>query len=547
VIRILSVEEMKALETAAHAGGWTYADMMAKAGEAVAQAVLDRLPSPGGRRVVILTGSGNNGGDGLVAGRILAESGMQVGVYLVRDRPADDPLMLAVRERGALVVRGEDDRRFRVLADLIGACDALIDAVLGTGFRLPLKPEVAEPLAAAGAALDERPKRPLLVAVDCPSGVDCDTGEAAPETLPADVTVTLGALKPGLLRLPAARWTGQLVVADIGIGAYLKEWTGGDVGFVSAEDVRGWLPERRRDAHKGSFGTALLVAGSVNFPGSALLAGRGAYRVGTGLVTLAVPGAIQSALVAGLPEATWIVLPEEVGVIAKGGADVLRAEMGRVTAMLIGPGLGRQAATSEFLERFLGNLEGTSRPALGFVHEPESPIAGAHHLPPMVVDADGLRLLTGLSDWSRRLPPNSILTPHPGEMAALTKETTEAIQVDRLAAARAWAAQWGHVVVLKGAHTVVSAPDGRTAVLPFATAALAHAGTGDVLAGAIVGLRAQGVEPYEAAVLGAYLHGRAGEIAAERRGGTDGVLAGDVADGLPAAIAEIRSGGNVPA
>ncbi len=540
MIRILSVEGMRALESAANAAGWTYADMMEKAGGAVAQSILDRVPSPAGRRVVILAGSGNNGGDGLVAGRILAEAGMQVGVYLVRDRPGDDPLLTAVKEQGALVARGEDDQRFRVLSNLVAACDVVIDAVLGTGFRLPLKPEVAAQLGAVRAALDERTRAPLMVGVDCPSGVDCDTGAAAPETLPCDVTVTFGAVKPGLLRPPGVRWAGELMVADIGIGAYLKEWTGGDVGFVSAEDVRGWLPDRPRDAHKGTFGTALLVAGSVNYPGSALLAGRGAYRVGAGLVTLAVPGAIQNALVAGLPEATWIVLPEEVGVIAKGAADVLRAEMGRATALLMGPGLGREEATSAFVERFLGGLESAPRPALGFVHEPESPLPGGHDFPPMVIDADGLRLLSGLSEWPKRLPAKSILTPHPGEMAALTGETAEAIQTDRLAAARAWAAQWGHVVVLKGAYTVVADPDGRAAVLPFATAALAHAGTGDVLAGAIVGLRAQGVGAYEAAVLGAYLHGRAGEIAAKRIGGTDGVLAGDVAQDLPPAIAELR-------
>jgi NAD(P)H-hydrate epimerase len=158
----------------------------------------------------------------------------------------------------------------------------------------------------------------------------------------------------------------------------------------------------------------------------------------------------------------------------------------------------------------------------------------------MIVDADGLRLLGELPEWPRRLPERSILTPHPGEMAALTHETVDTIQMDRLASARAWAEQWAHVVVLKGAHTVVAEPGGRAAVLPFATAALARAGTGDVLAGAIVGLRAQGIAAYEAAVLGAYLHGRAGELAAERWGVTDGVLAGDVAERLPAAIAEVR-------
>lgn len=540
--KIVTVQQMKALESQADASGLSYAQMMEKAGAAVAQEILRRWKSPQGRRAVILAGPGNNGGDGLVAGRHLVEAGMQVGVYVVRDRPREDPHLTTLMDRGVFLARAEDDQRHRVLANLVGACDVLVDAVLGTGFRLPLKPEVAATLAATQAALEARPFLPLRVAVDCPSGVDCDTGETAPEALAADVTLTLGAAKPGLLRPPGSDRAGSVTVADIGIGDFIHAMRGVDVELIAAEDVRGWLPARPRDAHKGTFGTALIVAGSVNYPGSALLAGRGAYRVGTGLVTLAVPGAIQSALVAGLPEATWIVLPEEVGVIDKGAVEVVRAHLGRATALLIGPGLGREAATQVFVERMLTGPESATRPAIGFVHEPESPAMDSRELPPMVIDADGLRLLAGLSDWAKRIPSGTVLTPHPGEMSALTGDSASAIQADRMASARGWAAGWGHVVVLKGAHTVVAEPGGRTAVLPFATPALARAGTGDVLAGAIVGLLAQGLGAFEAATLGAYLHGRAGELAAERRGGEDSVLAGEVAESLSAAIAELRSG-----
>ena len=538
--KIVSVEQMRQLEEAANASGWTYDDMMAMAGAAVAGEVLRRVPRPAGRRVVVLAGSGNNGGDGLVAARHLAEAGMQTAVYLLGKRPSDEAHVATLQQRGGLIVQGDEDQRHRVLSNLVMVCDALVDSVLGTGFRLPLRPEVATYLSVVRSVLDERKSAPLIVAVDAPSGVDCDTGESSPETLAADVTVTLGAAKVGLLRPPGARLAGRLVIADIGIGAQFGLLTGGNVEFVSADDVRRWLPARPLDAHKGTFGTALLVVGSVNYPGSAVLAGRGAYRVGTGLVTLAVPAAIQPSLVGSLPEATWVVLPEEVGVIAKGAAEVLRAEMGRATALLIGPGIGRETPTATFLERFLAGTETSSRPAIGFVHERETPLLDASQLAPVVMDADGLRLMAGLADWPKRLPSESILTPHPGEMAALTRESVDAIQTDRIATARGWSAQWGHVVVLKGAHTVIAHPGGQTAVLPFATSALAHAGTGDVLAGAIVGLRAQGVKAFEAAVLGGYLHGRAGEIAAERLNGSDGVLASDVAEALPAAISELR-------
>jgi NAD(P)H-hydrate epimerase len=540
VTKIVSVGQMRQLEEAANASGWTYDDMMSMAGAAVAGEVLRRVPNPAGRRAVVLAGSGNNGGDGLVAARHLAEAGMQTAVYLAGKRPSHETNMAALEQRGVLIVQGDEDQRHRVLSNLVTACDALIDSVLGTGFRLPLRPEVASLLAVVRSVLDERKSAPLIVAVDAPSGVDCDTGESSPETLAADVTVTLGAAKVGLLRSPGVGLAGRLVIADIGIGAQLGLLTGGTVEFITADEVRRWLPARPLDAHKGTFGTALLVVGSVNYPGSAVLAGRGAYRVGTGLVTLAVPAAIQASLVGSLPEATWVVLPEEVGVIAKGAAEVLRAEMGRATALLIGPGIGRETPTATFLERFLAGTETSSRPAIGFVHERESPLLNPSLLAPVVVDADGLRLMAALAEWPKRLPPESILTPHPGEMTALTGESIDAIQTDRIAAARGWSAQWGHVVVLKGAHTVIAHPGGQTAVLPFATPALARAGTGDVLAGAIVGLRAQGVKPFEAAVLGGYLHGRAGEIAAERLNGSDGVLASDVAEALPAAIAEIR-------
>ncbi|HET7010096.1 MAG TPA: NAD(P)H-hydrate dehydratase [Anaerolineales bacterium] len=538
--KILTVEQMKRIETASDAAGWTYAQMMERAGQAVADAVVARIASPAARRVVILTGSGNNGGDGLVAGRWLADAGMQVAVYLVRDRPAQDPHVEALRERGALIARAEDDQRQRVLANLVQACDVLIDAVLGTGARLPLKGEVAQALLAARSAVGERPTPPLRVAVDCPSGLDCDTGEVAPETMAADVTVTLAAAKPGLLRLPGVRLAGEILVADIGIDPQQPELSQVNMEWISVDDVRRLLPDRPRDAHKGTFGTLVIAAGSVNYPGSAGLAGTAAYRVGTGLVTLAVPAGVQRLLASSLLEATWIVLPEEMGVIARGAADVLLRELGRATALLLGPGLGRDETTRGFVERLLAHpKEGSPRAAIGFVHEPEA--AGqAIALAPLVVDADGLRLLASLPDWPKKLPSRTILTPHPGEMAALTGQSLESLQLDRLASARGWAAEWGHIVVLKGAHTVVAEPDGRTAVLPFATAALARAGTGDVLAGAIAGLRAQGLEAYESALLGSYLHGRAGEIAAMRAGAPDGVLAGDVAALLPESIRELR-------
>ncbi len=539
--KIVTVDEMRAIERAADASGLSYAAMMENAGRAVAASILERFPEPQGKRVAILVGNGNNGGDGLVAGSYLAEAGAQVGIYLAAGRPEGDSNLARIRERGSLVAVAEDDQRARVLRNMMTTADIVIDALLGTGFKLPLRGAAKQVLATAAKALEGRPVRPLVVALDCPSGLDCDTGEASEETLSADLTVTLAAAKPGLLQFPGAARVGELVVADIGIPDSLPELAGAAVDLAAPAELASWLPLRPRDAHKGTFGRAIVVAGSVNFPGAAVLAGLGAYRVGAGLVTLGVPSAIHAIAAAQLPEATWIVLPHELGVLSVGAAEVLREDLKSADSLLLGPGFGQDPATAAFLARLLGAEEVSHRGRIGFVQsDGEVGRAGAR-LPPTVVDADGLKLLVKIEGWAARLPSAAVLTPHPGEMAALTGASVAEIQADRIGAARRWADLWGHVVVLKGAFTVVAAPGGKAMLMPFATAALAHAGTGDVLAGAIAGYLAQGLPAFEAAALAAYVHGRAGELAAADLGTEASVLAGEVAESLPQAVAELEA------
>jgi NAD(P)H-hydrate epimerase len=538
-LKVVSVDEMRAVEKAADASGLTYALMMENAGRSIAQAILQRLPEIAGKRVAILVGAGNNGGDGLVAGHHLAEAGAQVAAYLVRERAADDPNLVRFKAHGALVASADSDQRERVLRSMIASADVVIDAVLGTGFRLPLEGAAREVLAAAASVLSTRPSPPLVVAVDCPSGLECDTGEAAPEAIPASLTVTLAAAKPGLLSFPGAGLVGELVCGDIGLPVGFELLARAPVDVATADFVRGWLPRRPRDAHKGTFGRAIVVAGSVNYPGAAALAGEAAYRVGAGLVTLAVPSILQSLLAPQLPEATWLLLPSEMGAIGEGGAAVLQPELASTQALLLGPGFGRDPATQTFLIRLLRGEVG-ARASLGFLHNAQSGKAAPTTFPGCVMDADGLRLLGAQDCWWELLPERSVLTPHPGEMSALTGLDKEAIQRNRVDTARQAAAKWNAIVVLKGAHTVVADPAGPCAILPFATSALARAGTGDVLAGAIVGLLAQGVEAWRAAVLGAYLHGRAGELAAEALEDPAGVLAGDILACLGPSIAELR-------
>lgn len=538
--KYVSVAEMVSIEREADASGWTYARMMEWAGKGLAEVVHEVYHSLDDRTVLGLIGSGNNGGDTLVALAILAQWGWRASAYLVRPRPKDDPLVTRLQQAGGKCYRAADDPDFRLLREQLTAHRVILDGVLGTGVRLPLKGEVAEVLDLARQTLADR-RGIHVVAVDCPSGVDCDSGQAAPECIPAELTVTMAAAKRGLFQFPAYNLVGDLRFVGIGLGTeapYPKAWEAIQ-RFVPDKDwVQGVLPPRPLDAHKGTFGTALVVAGSLNYTGAALLAGEAAYRSGAGLVTLAIPEPLHAPLAGRFPEATWVLLPEDEGVISEYAAEVIWENIGRATALLIGPGFGLKATTGKFISRLLTGRRVT-RPEMGLIPSTRSGPQEAQSLPPLVVDADGLKLLAQIPEWFTHIPASTILTPHPGEMSVLTGLTTREIQANRLEIAERYARNWGHVVVLKGAFTVVAGPDGQTAIIPVASPALARAGSGDVLAGLIVGLRAQGVEAFPAAVAGAWIHAQAGLRAAKSLGSTASVLAGDILSGVVEIMREL--------
>ncbi|MDX1687136.1 MAG: NAD(P)H-hydrate dehydratase [Candidatus Promineifilaceae bacterium] len=530
-IKIFTVDEMVAAEKAADASGVTYDQMMETAGHSVARAITERYPVED-RTVTVLVGPGNNGGDGLVAGRYLAEAGADVAFYLYRPRdPQEDENFARVQEMGLFHANAEEDQRYRVLRLRLRGTDVLIDALLGTGVDRPIGGELAKMMEQVGAGLEERGRagddrraaltsiaavapaekdieRPVVVAVDCPSGLNTDTGALDPLAIPADLTVTFAGPKRGHFIFPGAAAVGELVVADIGIEEGLPEVEDVSLELVTAGLARKLLPERPIGGHKGTFGWALIAAGSENYWGAPLLCGRGAYRAGAGLVAVTVPEAVRPVVAGQLPEATYPPVPDEANM----GAESARAVLGVVDgydALLFGPGLGEATAFVEGL------------------------LAEADRLPPLVVDADGLNTLAGMGEWAARLPANTVLTPHPGEMARLIGAPIGDVkEMDRVELAREKAAAWGHVVLLKGAYTVVAAPDGRAVVQPFAHPILSTAGSGDVLAGVVVALLGQGMAPYEAAVLGGYLHGAAGYLAAEEVGDA-GLLAAEIADWVP--------------
>jgi NAD(P)H-hydrate epimerase len=536
---IVSVAQMRTIETEANQKGMTFDRMMDLAGKAVYACTVSRRGPAAKKRVTILCGSGNNGGDGLLAAAHFARAGADVRVFLTAARPESDPRRSAAEAAGAHVGIAINESIMNGLLASLESSDILIDAVLGTGIKLPLREPLAGILAGVKRRLESMVRQPFLVAVDCPSGVDCDTGQAAPQTLRADLTVTLGAAKNGLIAFPGAEFAGSLIVADIGLPADLESLRIPGPILADRELVKGWLKPRPRDSHKGTFGRVIVVGGSINYPGAPVLAGTGAYRSGAGLVTLAVANPVYPAAFPLLPEATWIVLPEDFGVIAAGAAEVLLPEIEHSQAVVFGPGIGREKTTAVFLREFLAGGQDKKNP-IGFGQSGRQNSDPKKRLPPMVVDADALRMLAELDDWPAMLPAGSVLTPHPGEMEALTGLSKNEIQNDRSGVALRFAKDWNVVVILKGAFSVVAAPDGRCAIEPFATPALARAGTGDVLAGTVGGLLAQGIESWRAAALGAYLHGRAGELAEESLGASDSVLAGDVARCLSKAIAELR-------
>ncbi|MFL7838130.1 MAG: NAD(P)H-hydrate dehydratase [Candidatus Promineifilaceae bacterium] len=533
--KIFTVAEMVAAERAAYASGVSYEEMMETAGRRVAEAIIARR-DVSGRSVLVLVGPGNNGGDGLVVGRYLAEAGADVALYLYKSRdPQTDINFQLVQEMGLFIVEAQNDQRYRVLQTRLYVTDILVDALLGTGVTRPIAGNLAglmkegksvvtqrragstdeDPLISIGdlPSIDKDLKNspePWLVAVDCPSGLNCDSGALDQLAIAADLTVTFAGPKRGHFRFPGAGACGELVVADINIKDTLPEVAAVPLTLVTAQIAQTLLPKRPMDGHKGTFGTVLVAAGSENYWGAPLLCGLGAYRTGAGLVALAVPEVIRPTVAGRLPEATYPPISAS-GVFDAQSAEFLFSNLQKYQAVVIGPGLG---AADTFMDYLLLNDQ---------------------KFPPMLIDADGLNILSRTEGWAAQLPPNTILTPHPGEMARLRGiSPAELKTLDRVDLAGQAAREWGHIVLLKGAYTIVAAPDGRLAMLPFANPTLAVGGSGDVLSGVIGAYLAQGLKPFEAAVLGGYMHGAAAELASKSFGDA-GLLSAEIADWLPQA------------
>jgi NAD(P)H-hydrate epimerase len=514
-MKLVTAAEMRALEQAAVAEGATLDALMEQAGLAVAQEVWLNLGVVSGRRVLVLVGPGNNGGDGLVAARHLADFDADICVYMLRHRGGDKNLE-HVRERVVPVIVADDDADLAQLQEALEGAEVIVDALLGIGAARPIEGVLAEILRRL-RAVTEGVRPPRVFAVDVPTGVDADTGRADQLAVIADHTVTFGASKAGLHMGAGSEHAGCVEVVDIGLPKAALD--GISTELLELPWVKARLPKRDRHGNKGTFGKVMVVGGSKNFVGAPRLTAEAAYRAGAGLVTIASTDDVQEAIAGSLPEATWLQLADDAGTLDARAAAVVEESLGAYSAAIVGPGLGRSPGVTAVVLAALA-----CRPERG-----------------TVIDADGLNALAEVDDWPSRANGTLILTPHPGEMARLLRTTVESVQADRLKSAIDAAGKWRQVVVLKGAHTIVAAPDGRIAISPYANPLLAVAGTGDVLAGAIGGLLAQGTAPFEAAACGVYIHGMAGEELSDELGDR-GLLASELLPQIPRAIRTILQG-----
>lgn len=547
MIKVLSVENTRSVEKEIDASGTSYSELMSRAGQAVTNVIMSQIQNLPHVKITIIAGKGNNGGDGIVAANLIkqAKPDAEIRLYLLEELANNENLETA-RNTDIFIANAKDDKDRRVLKSLVTSSDWVLDALFGIGVRIPIRGNAASVLKAVNQAIKLRNaelsrehslavaskrdnqtlKRVQVLAIDCPSGLDCDSGDYDKNTIPADLTVSFIGVKQGLLKPSASDIVGSLIVDDLGVGDHqsLNDFTD---CYVDTDYAKSILPHRSENSNKGTFGQLMIVAGSINYVGAPALASKAAYLTGSGLVSVASAYPVVQALAGNLWDTTWLHLPHEMGVIGNGAIEVLIGAINKYKALLIGPGLTTEKATQQFLIELLqDSQEKTASPSrkksIGFLTSDETSNAPSTDqdivIPPLIIDADALNILSQYENWPELLPSQTIITPHPGEMARLTGISVEKIQADRRSIASTNAQKWGVIVVLKGAYTVIADPKGMTYTLPFANSGLAVAGTGDVLAGIIAGLRGQGVDATNSAILGGYIHGLAGELASQELG-----------------------------
>jgi len=517
-MKIVTVSQMQKAERDCADSGISLDMLMENAGKAVAEETRRILGDLSQQNVLVLAGPGNNGRDGLVAARHLYDWGTdRVKVYLCGQRPENDKNLQQIVKRSIHSKDIDNDANHVKYHEWLSEATAVLDCVFGTGKSRPLFGNIAQILSSLNE--EKKQRRGLkVIALDLPSGLNADMGAVDPATPFADNTITLGFPKIGLYDLPGAERVGAISVVDIGIPDRMVDYI--TVDLLSNDFIQTLLPLRPPVSHKGTYGKVMAIVGSMNYIGAAYLACSGTIRVGAGLTTLAISRSLQPILAAKLSEVTYLPLPEAgEGIAVKDSITLIRQQLPQYDVLLLGCGIGQSQAMDNLMEILLLNPHAKQ--------------------PAIVLDADGLNLLSKFTDWWKRFEENAVLTPHAGEMSRLLNRPIEGVQTNRINTAQEAAVKWNKTVVLKGAYTVISSSDGRVRVSPFANAGLASAGTGDVLAGAVAGMAAQGLSLFDAAACGVYLHGLAGEIVKSELGDA-GMLASDLLPVLPRAIRQLK-------
>jgi hydroxyethylthiazole kinase-like uncharacterized protein yjeF len=495
-------------------------ELMERAGRNVARFILHKFESRAGKAVVFV-GSGNNGGDGLVIARYLCEAGWKCSIHLLKPPGKFTPdasknyqrfrKILDTNTRAVEFDSNRPDWPERAAEDTADA-DVLIDAILGTGITGAVRGKALEMIEFANSLAGP------MVAVDIPSGVNGTTGDAEGEAVVADFTVTIGAPKTGLLFHPGKSYAGEVTVVDIGFAEEVIARHGSSVFLLDRIEAAYRMPFRAPDAHKFSAGTLLMIAGSAQYRGAALLAAEAAMRTGCGMVYLGVPASIRPQIDVELREAITFPLPETSdGTVAESAASAIWPYLERADAVAIGPGMGRNEETDRFIRDFVAGLE-----------------------KPVVIDADAITAFAGDADLITSLGAEAVLTPHSGELKRLVEEEIPESPPERIEATIRLAERLGCALVHKGAPSLIADPEEGLWINTSGNSALASGGTGDVLTGMVGGLLAQGAGAMDAACSASFLHGRAGEFAAEDHG-VRGVIASDLLLYLGAAVLELEA------
>jgi len=461
-----------------------------------------------GVKIGIVCGKGNNGGDGLALARRLRIRGITVRVALLASFGAvksEAKVNLTILRK--MDVEILQNATVRSLADLISWSDILVDAMLGVGLSSPLKGLYARAVDMINTA-----GRPV-VAIDLPTGVEADTGSILGAAVKADLTVTMALLKRGLVLYPGAEYAGAVRIADIGIPREVIEKEPVSVSLLDHGAVWGVVSNRVPDAHKGDFGHLMVVAGSPGKAGAAVMTAKGALRTGAGLVSVATPNSLVPIIQSGIPEAMCVPSAESIeGTLGLGAEEELLKAVQKMSACALGPGLSTHYETVQAVLNFVQRIT-----------------------VPVVIDADGLNAFAGFTDILRKTKASLIVTPHPGEMGRLLGISSAEVQKDRIGVASSFAKKHNLTVVLKGAATIVATPSGWVYVNTTGNPGMASGGTGDALTGMIGSFLAQGYGASQAACLGVYLHGLAGDLAAKEKGEM-AMIAGDLIEKIPEAI-----------